>query len=152
MKVITMVLLFILLQAGSFKSTRINAEEVITKEEALSLLYEWRDAYLNRDYSPLYDIMHDNWLYAGSSHGKTTDKLAAIKGFKEANFDYSKITYDNLDVKTFGNIAIVRGTEILVLVGHSDKKETSVHLRFTDVYEKKNGKVTAISTHTSPIE
>ncbi len=132
--------------------TNVQAEDTVTEKEALKLLYDWREAYLTRSYQPLDQIMHDDWQYAGSAHGKTTNKIDAINGFKSADFDYTSITYDNLEVSIYGNTAVVRGTEELILVGHADKKETVVNLRFTDVYYKEDGVLRAIATHTSPIE
>ena len=48
-----------------------SADDTVTKQEALDLLYDWREAYLKRNYEPLNTIMDDKWLYSGSAHGKS---------------------------------------------------------------------------------
>lgn len=126
--------------------------ESISKEEALDLLHRWTKAYLEGDATTLDEILDETWLYAGSSDGKTTDKKSTIEEFSAADYKFSDISYENLEVNLYGDVAVVRGSETMVIVGNEGKDTTQLSLRFTDVYQKKNGKVRAISTHSSPIE
>ena len=126
--------------------------ETITEEEALNLLHRWTKAYLEGDASELNEILDDTWLYSGSSDGKTTDKDATIAEFSSADYIFGDITYENLEVELYGDIAVVRGSEDMVIIGKSQPDTTRLSLRFTDVYQKKNGKIRAISTHSSPID
>ncbi len=129
-----------------------NTVEKITEEEALELLHTWTNAYLKGDAEPLKEVLDESWVYSGSSDGSTSDKQATIEEFSNADYFFEDITYENLDVRLFGDIAVVRGMESMVILGSSKQDTTILSLRFTDVYQKKDGKVKAISTHSSPIE
>lgn len=124
----------------------------ITEEEALDLLHTWTNAYLEGDAGPLIEVLDDTWEYSGSSDGNTTDKIATIDEFSQADYSFDEIEYHDLDVKLYDDIAVVRGWERMVILG-ADKQDTTVlKLRFTDVYQKKEGKVRAIVTHSSPMD
>lgn len=131
---------------------RSKQPEAISKEEALDLLHRWTKAYLEGDSTSLDDILDETWLYAGSSDGKTTDKKTTIEEFSTADYKFSDISYENLEVNLYGDVAVVRGSETMVILGNEGKDTTQLSLRFTDVYQKKNGKVRAVSTHSSPID
>ena len=126
-------------------------QELITEEEALGLLHKWTRAYLMGDAEPLQQVLDESWLYSGSSDGSITGKAAAIEEFSKADYRFADIAYENLEVKLYGDVAVVRGSEKMVIVG-SSQDTTELSLRFTDVYQKKNGEVKAIASHSSPIE
>ncbi len=126
--------------------------ETITEKEALDLLHRWTEAYLQGDADALENILDDSWLYSGSADGKTTNKRATIEEFSSADYKFEDITYENLEVDLYGAIAVVRGSETMVIVGNSGMDSTQLSLRFTDVYQKKDGVIRAISTHSSPID
>lgn len=146
-----LLLIALTIQIVSIPSSHGKVNDAITKNEAVSLLYEWRDAYLNKDFDALHGIIDDTWLYSGAPDGSTTDKETAIAGFRKADYSYKKISYQDIDVRLFGSISVIRGTEELIIIGDKDGKEVIVNLRFTDVYQKIDGNVRAIATHTSPI-
>ncbi|MCL6267794.1 nuclear transport factor 2 family protein [Flagellimonas myxillae] len=124
----------------------------ITKEEALDLLHTWTNAYLKGDAGPLIEVLDDSWVYSGSGDGSTSNKIATIDEFSTADYSFDEIKYHDLDVQLYGDVAVVRGWEKMVILG-SDKQDTTIlKLRFTDVYQKKEGKVRAIATHSSPME
>ncbi|MDT0608254.1 nuclear transport factor 2 family protein [Croceitalea rosinachiae] len=125
--------------------------EKITEDEALHLLHKWTNAYLTGNANPLHEVLDDSWVYSGSTNGQTTDKVATIEEFSNADYKFHDIEYQELDVRLFNDIAIVRGSERMVIVSKPDKDTTTLKLRFTDVYKKKNGKIKAIATHSSPI-
>ncbi len=128
-----------------------NEVDKITEEEALNLLHTWTDAYLTGNAESLKEILDDSWVYSGSSDGKTSNKLATIEEFSNADYSFSDISYQDLEVKIYNDIAVVRGSEKMIIIGNSLQDTTNLELRFTDVYQKKNGVVRAISTHSSPI-
>ncbi len=126
--------------------------EKITEEEAMGLLHSWTNAYLKGDPAPLNELLDDSWLYSGSSDGLTHDKANTIQDFSNADYTFADIVYENVDVRLYNDIAVVRGSETMTILGNNAQDTTILRLRFTDVYQKKNGKVKAISTHSSPIE
>nr|WP_299387907.1 nuclear transport factor 2 family protein [Allomuricauda sp.] len=126
--------------------------EEITKEEALNLLHTWTDAYLKGDAGPLIEVLDDSWVYSGAADGSTSNKIATIDEVSEADYSFDEIKYHELDVKLYGDMAVVRGWERMVILS-ADKQDTTIlKLRFTDVYQKKDGKVRAIATHSSPMD
>lgn len=137
-------------QAVEQKEERIV--DKITKNEALELLHTWTDAYLKGNADLLNEVLDDSWIYSGSPDGSTSNKVATIEEFSSADYSFDDIAYENLDVRLYGDIAVVRGQEKMVILGNSKQDTTTLSLRFTDVYQKKDGKIRAISTHSSPIE
>ena len=125
--------------------------ETITKDEALGLLHTWTNAYLSGDAAPLIEVLDDSWVYSGSGDGSTSNKVATIDEFSSADYSFDEIKYQNLDVRLYGDIAVVRGSERMVILDSTKQDTTILRLRFTDVYQKKDGKVKAIATHSSPI-
>lgn len=123
----------------------------ITEQETLDLLHRWTAAYLAGDAEPLNQILDDSWKYSGSSDGSVTGKAATIEGFANADYSFADIIYEDLDVQLYNDIAVLRGWETMHIVGSDASDTAEIMLRFTDVYQKKNGVVRAISTHSSPM-
>ena len=130
----------------------IQTGEKITKEEALQLLHTWTDAYLKGNADKLNDVLDDTWEYSGSPDGSTSSKMATIEEFSAADYSFDEIKYENLDVRLYGDIAVVRGSETMAILDSAKLDTTILRLRFTDVYQKKDGKIKAIATHSSPME
>ena len=156
MKKIIFFLILPLIISSCRNSERCNDEiasvvDKITEEEALSLLHKWTDAYLAGDATPLNEVLDESWIYSGSSDGKVADKSATIEEFSNADYKFEDIMYEELVVRLYDDIAIVRGQEKMIIVGSSGQDTTELRLRFTDVYQKKDGKIRAIATHSSPI-
>lgn len=127
-------------------------KDVITKKEALYVLHKWTNAYLTNNPNTLDEVLDDTWVYSGPSNGVTLDKKTTIEGLIKADYTYNQITFQDLEVDLYQDMAIVRGSEKMVILGSFGQDTTTLRLRFTDVYQKKNGVVKAISTHSSPIE
>ena len=126
--------------------------EQITEDEALSLLHTWTDAYLKGNADTLYDVLDDSWQYSGSADGSTSNKQQTIDEFSQADYSFDTIDYEDVVVELYGDVAVVRGKETMVILGSSKLDTTVLSLRFTDVYQKKSGEIRAIATHSSPIE
>lgn len=147
-------ILFLIAACNQAPEPKVEKEtaEKITKDEALKLLHDWTDAYLNGNAGALNDVLDDSWVYSGSSDGSTSDKTATIEEFSNADYSFDEIKYHDLEVRVFNDIAVVRGWERMVILDSSKQDTTILKLRFTDVYEKKEGKVRAIATHSSPMD
>ncbi|WP_425236108.1 nuclear transport factor 2 family protein [Ulvibacterium sp.] len=152
-----MTCMVLVIMAGSCKDAKKPDEapktvvDKITEEEALGLLHQWTEAYLAGDATPLQEILDESWVYSGSPDGTVSDKDATITEFANADYTFEDITYEGLYVRLYDDVAVVRGSERMVIVGNSGKDTTKLALRFTDVYQKKDGKIRAIATHSSPI-
>ena len=75
-----------------------------------------------------------------------------IEELKTAGYYYSEIIYSDLQTRVYDDIAIITGKEKLVIVDKKTTDSVTIHLRFTDVYKSFDGKVKAISTHSSPFD
>lgn len=128
----------------------IKTPENDLKTAALDLLDRWTQAYLDRDFFVLENILAENYTYQGSLDGKKITKTQSIEGFRKANYSFKDIQMEDVQVRTFGNTAILTGKETLIL--EENGKITSLQLRFTDVYTIIGGWLQAVSTHSSPIE
>ncbi|AWX45828.1 hypothetical protein HME9304_02858 [Flagellimonas maritima] len=156
MKKTTILLLMAILSVSCKNKNGIHQEQKgdvvkITEEEALNLLHTWTNAYLAGDVNSLNEVLDNSWAYSGSADGKVSDKTTTIEEFSNADYTFHNISYDDLSTHIYGDIAIVRGKESMVIVGSSGEDTTKLRLRFTDVYQKIDGKIRAISTHSSPI-
>ena len=124
----------------------------ITEEEALDLLHTWTNAYLQADVAQLSEVLDDSWVYSGSGDGSTSNKIATIQEFSQADYTFHEIKYYDLDVQLYEDIAVLRGWERMVILGADKQDTTELKLRFTDVYRKKEGMIKAIATHSSPMD
>ncbi len=122
----------------------------LQKEEALDLLRDWTKAYLDRDTATLNRVIGDDWYYSGTADGSLVNKKKAIEDFAQATYTIQSIEYQGIDVRLFGETAIITGSELMT-INHMDTT-TQYHLRFTDVYVKRDDHWEAVATHTSPID
>ncbi len=130
--------------------TKIPAKDIITKEEVHHTIAQWATAMLDNKLEPQKKILADTWIYSGSDDGKTTNKEKALAGFSPGETELKDIILSDTIVRLYGNFAIVTGKEELIFV--KDKDTSRAYLRFTDVFLKKDGKITVLSTHSSPIK
>ena len=124
-------------------------EEQITKAEVHETLLRWAQAMLDNRLEPQQQLLDDTWMYSGSDDGMTTSKEKALGNFKRGETSLKGVAFEDTIVRIYGDVAIVTGKEELLFVEKNDTNR--VYLRFTDVFRKKDGKVTALSTHSSPI-
>ena len=121
-------------------SSLANKHEQINKGEVEQMLSNWKQAFVNKDFQLLESILDENFLYSGSNDGKLTTKTQMV----------DNLEYFDIVIKYFEDIAIVKAKETLRFIG--EKGDTiNIKLSFTDVYQKKNGKILTLSTHSSPI-
>lgn len=127
-----------------------NKNEQINKGEVEQMLTNWKQAFVNKDFQLLESILDKNFLYSGSNDGKLTTKTQMVDNLKNDKSNILPPEYFDIVIKYFEDIAIVRAKETLRFIG--EKGDTiNIKLSFTDVYQKKNGKILTLSTHSSPI-
>ena len=147
----TCILLMAALVSCRPSSVATTEGDIMTKEEALALLDRWEDAMIKKDSSLLGKVLHEDYQYSGSADGSTSDRQAMMAYTAS---DPSKLLgqeFYDMDIDLFDDVAIVRGWEILSL--ETPKGDTvRFKLRFTDVYQKKNGITRALATHSSPMD
>jgi ketosteroid isomerase-like protein len=114
----------------------------------LQLEHDWVEAYLHHDVAALETILSDDWTYSPSD-GTFKTRAQAIEEFRVAPVKYDSITPQNIQVRIYGNTAIVTGDE--VIKGIDAGKPFTQHIRFTDVLVHRNGRWQAVVSHESAI-
>lgn len=148
MKKIVLSVLVVFFLFGCSKRTKEN--EQINKEEVEQMLSNWKQAFANKDYQLLESILDEGFLYSGSNDGSLTNKEQMVENLKNDSSNILPPEYYDIVIKYFDDIAIVKAKETLKFIG--EKGDTlKIKLSFTDIYQKKNGKILTLSTHSSLI-
>ncbi|MEO1486654.1 MAG: nuclear transport factor 2 family protein [Bacteroidota bacterium] len=125
--------------------------ETIRAAEVHDVSKKWAKAMLQNDAKGITEVLDDTWVYSGGGDGSTANKTAVLANMKPGPTGLKGITLMDTITRLYGNFAVLTGHEELVLVDLDSRDTSRIYLRFTDVFKKENGKVTAVSTHSSPI-
>ena len=150
MKQIVFLAFFIVLLSCSKEATNQSKHSQVRNYEVHKLMQEWANGMIENDPLVIDNVLHDTWIYSGPDDGSTTDKAKALEAMTPGNTTLKQIILKDTIIRIYNNVAVVTGKEELVFAENKDTKR--VFLRFTDVFLKKNGKVSAISTHSSTIK
>ena len=122
----------------------------ISVKEAKDLLDKWNQAYYDKDTSALNQVLHKNYFYSGND-GEMVSKTEVMNELITSDYSIVNTQFNDLDIQTYDETAIIRGWEELTLILANGEKE-KLRLRFIDIYIKQKGKVRAIATQTFPID
>ncbi|MEL7268064.1 MAG: nuclear transport factor 2 family protein [Bacteroidota bacterium] len=125
--------------------------ETIRAAEVHAVSKKWADAMLQNNSKGITEVLDDTWVYSGGGDGSTANKASVLANMKPGQTGLKGITLMDTITRLYGNFAVLTGHEELVLVDLDSRDTSRIYLRFTDVFKKENGKVTAVSTHSSPI-
>ena len=125
--------------------------ESISKEECMALLDRWEEAMMEKDSVKLKSVLHPSYYYAGSPDGSLANRQAMMEWVAGDPGQLLSQQFNDMDIQIYQNVAIVRGWEIMTALT-AEGDTTKYKLRFTDVYQKENGVVQALSTHSSPMD
>lgn len=131
--------------------TKEVANETIRAAEVHAVSKKWANAMLQNDAKAITEVLDDTWVYSGGGDGSTANKASVMANMKPGPTGLKGITLMDTITRLYGNFAVLTGHEELVLVDLDSRDTSRIYLRFTDVFKKDNGKVTAVSTHSSPI-
>jgi len=123
----------------------------ITKSDVVQLMDTWKEAYYKKDTVLLGEVLHRDYVYSGNTDGFTSTRKQSMLNLANSDFRILQIDLNDLDMRFYNHIAIIRGGEMLTLQLNSGDT-IRLKLRFTDIYIKENGRTQALSTHSSPIE
>jgi uncharacterized protein (TIGR02246 family) len=123
--------------------------ELDSAKAVMETLVKWADAVRDRDMKTLDRLFADE-LFVTTSDGKTlgrSEELAALKptpGVRTVS-----VTNENIRIKIYGDTAVVTALTKLVFV--IKEKETSVAMRYTAVFVKRDGRwqIAALQTARS---
>jgi ketosteroid isomerase-like protein len=88
--------------------------------------------------------------YVESEQGKTTTKAQMIAAFKAGIYKVESEEFGDMRVVVFGDHAVVNG--IAASKQTLRGKDSSGKFRFTDVFEKRDGRWCAVTTYLVKIE
>jgi len=108
---------------------------------------EWLNAEKNHDAAAFEKIVADDWV-AITPDGKRQTK--AERGAEIKTARTTSATLGNMNVRVFGDAAVVTGTDDEVTV--EDGKKSIEHYVWTDVFVKRNGKWLAVASQTALIK
>ncbi len=114
----------------------------------LQLERDWSAAWLNQDAGVLDGILADSYLE--NLQGKITTKSQLLAEVKAGIYKVESLEASDMRVVVFGDHAVVNG--LTASKGVVRGKETSEKRRWTDTYEKQDGRWRAVFTHYINIE
>jgi ketosteroid isomerase-like protein len=113
------------------------AAQVSPVEQAIRKLDEQRiAALLQPDFPALERIMADDFTYTHST-GQVQTKAELLADFKSGKRVFKSLKEDDIQVRVYGNVAIVTGR--CTLVGVNAGKDFELPMRFIEVYSNNNG-------------
>jgi uncharacterized protein (TIGR02246 family) len=121
------------------------------KEEVRKVDDEMFQAVLKGDADTLDRIYADDIAFTYAS-GQIVSKAQAVADVRSGRNKLFKLDHDDVRVRAFGKTVVVTGrTQSTLACCEAGAKPTQVHRRFTDVYEKLDGRWQLIAHQVTPI-
>ena len=121
-----------------------------SEEKEIRALEEERNrAILKGDAAALERMTSDDYTFI-TLRGELRTKAEIVKGFKSGSFRYEARTISDLNVRVYGDTAIVTGRSSQR--GKEDGKDYSGDYRFTRVYVKQRGQWVTVALQTTLIQ
>ena len=147
-KLLTITLITIVSTFAVFAQNSKDEQEILQIHKSLD------QAYLNKDATTFERVMADDYIISGVS-GKMMNRTQALedmrKEFTNANYKVLSATTDDVKVKVSGNMAFVTGNwaSTTTPTNASNAEPHKDTGRFTNIYEKRNGKWMLVAEHWS---
>ena len=139
----------LLLVTVAWSQTGISpANDAQTKNEILDLEHQRNEAILKGDAAALERMTADEYTFI-TLRGELRTKAEIVKGFKSGSFHYDSRKIFDLNVRLYGDTAIVTGRS--VQSGKEDSKDYSGDYRFTRVYVKQGGHWQTVALQTTAV-
>ena len=119
------------------------------EEEIKSLEQERNRAILNGDAAALDRMTADDYTFI-TLRGEMRTKSEIVKGFQSGSFKYEARQISDLNVRVYGNTAVVTGRSNQK--GAENGKDYSGDYRFTRVYVRQNGRWLTVALQTTVIK
>ncbi len=95
-------------------------------------------AWVDRDRETINNILADDWSVIDPSGRVLTKQQVLGETFASADRKIESLTIDEVKVRSLGRLAVVTGRT--TAAGSYQEKRSEVVLRFTDVFEQRNGR------------
>ena len=122
--------------------------DLSVKEQIKSLEEERNRAILRGDAATLERMTSDDYTFI-TLRGELRTKAEIVKGFQSGSFKYESRTISELNVRVYGDTAIVTGRS--TQKGMENGEDYSGDYRFTRVYLKQNGCWVTVALQITPI-
>ena len=121
----------------------------IVEQELKKVEEEWANAYVRHDAAPLERILADEFITVGSN-GQSHDKAQDIEELKSDGATYEYSTPYDLDVRVYGDMAVVIGRT--KERGHYDSgRQFTNEYRWTDIFVRRKGRWQCIAAQVASI-
>jgi ketosteroid isomerase-like protein len=128
-------LFFLLFSAAAFPQTKAGKAD---SAETLKQLERRRyDLMIKKDLADLGQMLADDMVYT-HSNGNTENKEQYLAGLASGKSVYYAVEPQETRVRLYGNTAILNGTAKVDTEVNGQR--TTLHLRYTNAYVKRNGK------------
>jgi uncharacterized protein (TIGR02246 family) len=120
-----------------------------SEQQIRALEDERNQAILNGDAAALERMTSDDYTFI-TLRGELRTKSEIVKGFKSGSFKYESRTITDLNIRVYGDTAIVTGQA--TQKGAERGKDYSGSYRFTRVYVKQKGQWVTVALQTTLIQ
>ena len=120
-----------------------------SEQEIRTLEDERNRAILKGDAAALERMTADDYTFI-TLRGELRTKSEIVKGFQSGSFKYDSRTISDLNVRVYGDTAIVTGRS--TQKGSENGKDYSGDYRFTRVYVKQKGRWITVALQTTLIQ
>ena len=148
-----LVIAILILSLSSLSSGQVTGKQKFRnpkiERELKKIEEEWANAYVRHDAAPLERILADEFITVGSngqSHGKAQD----IEELKSDSATYEYSTPYDLDVRVYGDMAVVIGRTKERGRYPSGRQFTNEY-RWTDIFLKRQGRWQCVAAQVASI-
>lgn len=120
-------------------------EATSAEEELVKLEHELAAAFAKREVAVVDRINADD-MTAGTSEGTFITKDDILNWIKSDKYNWTSMVCEDLDVKAYGNMAVVTG-KIKIVNNKGDSQKDII----TDVFLKRDGQWKMVATHSSKV-
>ena len=120
-----------------------------SKDEIRTLETARNEAIVHGDAASLERMTSDDYTFI-TLRGELRTKAEIVKGFATGTFRYSSREISDLNIRVYGNAAVVTG--LSTQKGTENGKDYSGDYRFTRVYVKENGRWLTVALQATLIQ
>ena len=141
-------LAFVVFGAAPSKNA-VDASEAGTKGEILQIERERNRAIISGNANALDRMTSNDYTFI-TLRGELRTKAEIIQGYKSGSFHYDSREISELNVRVYGNFAVVTGRSNQK--GRENGKDYSGDYRFTRVYARQGGRWQTVALQTTLIQ
>jgi ketosteroid isomerase-like protein len=130
------------------RTTSSTSDKKSVEEKIKSLEDERNQAILHGDFATLDRMTSEDYTFV-TLRGELRTKEDILKGFKTGSFKYDSREVSDMNVRVYGDTAIVTGRAIQK--GMENGKDYSGDYRFTRVYIKQHGRWVTVALQVTLI-